>query len=262
MDSYKNNFKDCDAIPIKVDRVFDSCCDKDCISNVPVTLTSPLPATATIVKTKCITVNNVCINVEPIPFNKGFYSVDITFTFDVQMQAYESACSAPTPVYGTATVCKNCILFGSETNSRTFSSDGTVIGQTGDCCNIINPPTAFVQAVSPLVLETKISNSCSGCDCNCEEQTSMKKILLTIGLFYVVELVRPVTIMVPAYQYTIPKKQCCVNNDSPCEIFDKIKFPTEEFSPVILENSQCEHSCSTCNDQPLIVEDCSCQEEI
>lgn len=258
MGDFANNFKDCDAIPIKVNRVFDSCSDKDCINNVSVTFTDTLPGSAKIVKTKCITVEDVCINVEPVPFNKGFYSVDITFTFNVQMLAYESACDTPTPVSGTATICKNCILFGSETSSKTFSSDGTVVGRNGDCCNIINPPTALVQAVSPLVLESKISDRCSHCDYDTEERSASRRVLLTIGLFYVVELVRPVTIMVPAYHYTIPQKQCCANNDSPCEVFDKIKFPTEEFSPAILENSQYECPCN--NSQRLLSEECNCQD--
>lgn len=257
MGEYTNAFNNCEAIPIKVNRVFDSCSDKDCIKNVQVVLSSPLPASATIVKTKCITVSDVCMNVEPIPFNKGFYSVDITFTFDVQLLAYETACGTPTAISGTASISKNCILFGSETNSKTFSSDGSVVGRTGDCCNIINPPTALVQAVSPLVLESKISNACS-CECGCETPTPARTVLLTIGLFYVVELVRPVTIMVPAYSYTIPQKECCANTDTPCEVFDKIKFPTEEFSPSKLENSYCE--CSYPSDRPLISDDCGCQD--
>ncbi|MBQ8434784.1 MAG: hypothetical protein IJX24_02070 [Oscillospiraceae bacterium] len=256
MSVYENNFNECEAIPIKVNRVFDSCSDKDCIKGVQVALLDPLPASATIVKTRCITVSNVCINVEPIPFNKGFYSVDITFTFDVQLLVYETACAAPTEYTGTASVSKNCVLFGSDTNSRTFSSDGTVVGTTGECCNIINPPTALVQAVSPLVLESKIATFCTGCECGCNDCTTSRGVLLTIGLFYVVELTRPVTIMVPAYNYTIPKKECCSNSDTPCEVFDRIKFPVEEFSPAKLENSLC--GCSVPIETRLTSDNCSC----
>lgn len=267
MDTYTNNFNGCETIPIKVNRVFDSCSDKDCITNIPVVLSagSELPAAATIIKTRCINVSDACINVEPIPFNKGFYSVDISFNFDIQMMAYEAACSTPTSISGTASVSKNCILFGSETNTKTFSSDGSVIGSTDQCCNTVNPPTAIVQTVSPLVLESKISNVCTGCECGSSDAcTSVRTILLTIGLFYVVELVRPVTIMVPAYNYTIPQKECCSNNDTPCEVFDKIKFPVEEFSPVKLENSLYGCGCAapyTANEQNLISEDCGCQNE-
>lgn len=221
-----------EAVPIKVNRVFDSCSDKECMTDVQVTLDTNIPDNATIVKSRCITVSDVCMTVEPIPFNKGFYSVDITFTFDIELAFYETACGTPTIINGTASVNKNCILYGSETNSRTFYSDGTVTGSTGECCNIVNPPTALVQVVSPLVLESKIATVCTGCECGVTDCcTASRGVFLTIGLFYVVELVRPVTVMVQTYPYTIPKKECCSETNDPHEVFDKIRFPVEEFSP-------------------------------
>lgn len=239
MSDFANNCGGAEAVPVKVNRVFDSCSDKDCITGVRVALTSPVPPSATIIKPKCITVCDVCMNVEPIPFNKGFYSVDITFTFDVQLLAYDKACSTPASLCGKATVSKNCILYGSETSTKTFSSDGSVTGTDGNCCDTINPPTALVQVVSPLILESKIT-SCKPCECMCgrSESTSEtsgkpsgRDVVLTLGLFYVVELVRPVTVMVQTYPYTIPQKECCSETDSPCEVFDRIRFPVEEFSP-------------------------------
>ncbi len=230
MSDYANNCGE--AVPVKVNRVFDSCSDKDCITGIQVTLEAALPESATIIKSRCITTSDVCMTIEPIPFNKGFYSVDITFTFNVELAAYTTACSTPTIISGTASVSKNCILYGSETNSKTFSSDGSVIGTTGECCNTINPPVALVQAVSPLVLEAKIATVCTGCECGQTEGcTATRGVFLTIGLFYVVELVRPVTVMVQTYPYTIPQKECCCDTESPCEVFDRIRFPVEEFSP-------------------------------
>lgn len=261
-----------DAVPIKVHRVFDSCSDKDCISNVPVTLTTELPASVTIVKSRCVTVADVCINVEEIPFNKGFYSVDITFSLDVQLVGYEQACGEPIILNGTAAVSKNCILYGSEASTKTFYSDGTSVGTTGDCCNTVNPPTAAVQVVSPIVLEAKIGTPCQCYDCsvccecadgNAPTPIQARQIYLTFGLFYVVELTRPVTIMVPTYNYTIPKKECCADVGSPCEIFDKIKFPTEAFSPSRFDASDCDCGCNCAypSDRYVNTNDCSdCQD--
>ncbi|MGN1481470.1 hypothetical protein [Porcipelethomonas sp.] len=268
MSEYTGHYNDCDAVPIKVNRVFDSCSDKDCITGVQVDLNCSLPSSITIVKPSCITVSDVCMNVEAIPFNKGFYSVDLTFSFDIQLIGYEKACGDPTILTGTATVSKNCILYGSETNSKTFFSDGTSIGTTGNCCNTVNPPVASVQVVSPLVLEAKIVKGCKNYDCGCCDccegkmlppPRSQNEVVLTLGLFYVVELIRPVTIMVPTYSYTIPQKECCADMDSPCEIFDKIKFPTEEFSPAKLENSSC--GCAYPADMKINNndDDCGCQ---
>ncbi|MGN0621739.1 MAG: hypothetical protein ACI4I9_07720 [Porcipelethomonas sp.] len=260
-----SRFNECDAVPIKVDRVFDSCSDKDCISGVPVTLSCEIPENITIVKSKCITVSNICMNVEPIPFNKGFYSVDLTFSFDVQLLGYAAACYPPVLITGTATVSKSCVLFGSETNSRTFYSTGQTIGSQGDCCNTVNPPTAVVQAVSPIVLEAKLSayRDCEQCTETC--RPPKRGVLLTLGLFYVVELTRPVTLLVPTYDYTIPEKECCSDMDSPCEIFDKIKFPTEEFSPAKLENNCSGGSCCRASITPIETIDydssCGCSDD-
>ena len=60
-----------------------------------------------------------------------------------------------------------------------------------------------------------------------ETQPAQRNIFVTLGLFSVVELTRPVTIMVPTLDYTIPRKDCCSDSDSPCEVFDKLKFPEE-----------------------------------
>lgn len=268
MSEYTGQFNESDAVPIKVNRVFDSCSDKDCISGVAVNLNCSLPSDVTIVKPRCITVSDVCMNVEEIPFNKGFYSVDLTFSFDVQLLGYERSCSEPVILNGTAAVSKNCVLYGSETNSKTFFSDGTSLGTTGNCCNTINPPNAVVQAVSPIVLEAKISKSHYNCECgccdNCDSQMlppprQSREILLTLGLFYVVELTRPVTIMVPTYNYTIPQKECCSDVSNPCEIFDRIKFPVEEFSPVKLENSS-NCGCSFPAEKKYSQNDCDCQD--
>ena len=92
-----------------------------------------------------------------------------------------------------------------------------------------------MQVVEPIVLETRIGTVCCNDDM-CENKCQKKRtVIMTLGLFSVVELTRPVTIMVPCYEYSIPKKECRCERDTPCDIFDKIKFPTEEFSPSAIE---------------------------
>ena len=86
-----------------------------------------------------------------------------------------------------------------------------------------------------------------------------RDVVLTLGLFYVVELTRPVTIMVTTYNYTIPQKECCADMASPCEIFDKIKFPVEEFSPSKLENNN-NCGCTYPAERSISQDDCGCQD--
>ena len=56
---------------------------------------------------------------------------------------------------------------------------------------------------------------------------------------------RPVPIMVPVYDYCVPGKECSTNSDSPCEMFEKIAFPTVEFFPRGLEEPHCKEENDT-----------------
>ncbi len=221
---------------INVNRVFDSCSDRDCLVNMPVILDSgELPCTIQLVKTKCVRVADVCMRIEPVPFNKGFYNIDLTFTFRVDLLGYSAACEQPQPLSGTVYASKSCILYGSESNTQTFYSNGYHTGEVNNCCEMVNLPIANVRVVSPLALETKIGTDCRVCDpCQSSEPVSRRNVLVTLGLFSVVELSRPVTIMVPTMDYTIPRKECCTSAETPCSVFDKMRFPTEEFSPASL----------------------------
>lgn len=228
-------------VPVKADRVFDSCSDKDCITNLEVQLEGgELPAQFTAVKTRCCTIDNICMTVEPIAFNRGYYSVDLTYTFGVELLAYERACETPTVLHGTATASKSVILYGSESNTKTFFSNGSTIGETGACCNTVNLPTASCQCVDPIALETRITTIC-GNGGALPDGTSApavrRAVMLTLGIFSVVELTRPVTMNVTANPYTVPEKACAAETDSPCEIFSRLSFPSEEFAPQSLTQS-------------------------
>lgn len=224
-------------VPIKADRVFDSCSDKDCITNLEVQLESgELPTQFTAVKTRCCSVENICMTVEPIAFNRGYYSVDLTYTFGVELLAYERSCDDPTVLHGTATASKSVILYGSESSTKTFFSSGAAIGRTNSCCETVNLPTASCQCVDPIALETRIVTLCGAPSGSTSENSvgapSVRRaIMLTLGIFSVVELTRPVTMNVLANPYTVPEKACAAETDSPCEIFNRLSFPAEEFSP-------------------------------
>lgn len=235
MSKYNSVPEQCpDAVPVKVNRVFDSCSDRDCLSNVQILLDGgDLPSNITLVKSRCVRVADICMNIEPVPFNRGFYSIDLTYTFRVELMAYERACGSPALITGTAYASKNVILYGGESSSKTFfsdSADDDTDMSINCCCDSINLPTAAVQVVEPIALETRIGNVCPP-SCNGTPVTPTRTVIMTLGLFSVVELYRPATIMVPVYEYTIPTKECRCDTESPCAVFDRIRFPAEEFSP-------------------------------
>ncbi len=231
-----------DGVPVKVERVFDSCSDKDCLSNLQVTINNgSLPPEINIVRSRAATVENVSINVEPVPFNKGFYSIDLAFTFSLEILGYESTRATPVTMTGTAYAAKNCILYGSESSVRIFSGSENTEEKSQNNGDPANLPSAVVSVLEPIVLETKIGKCCC-CPDSTPGNESQRSIYVTLGLFSVVELTRPVTVMVPTMDYTIPRKECCNDSDSPCEVFEKLKFPEEEFSPLSLtgSNEECE----------------------
>lgn len=256
--------RDCfkEAVCIEAERIFDSCSDKDCLVDLPVSLNCPLSENVTVVKSKNVEVCDVCISVEPVPFNKGFFSVDITYTFCVTLDAFEAACGTPKTVKGTAVFSKRVILFGSEGNSKTFCSNGFK-GDTTNICNVnVNLPQACVQVVDPIVLDAKLvckfNGDCGCCDCdNCHKDgckddchcTKSRKhcVLITLGVFSIVQLSRTVSVLVPIYDYCVPHKECtsASSPESPCEMFDKIKFPTEEFFPTPLPDNGSDCGCKS-----------------
>lgn len=248
----QNTFKD--AVCVEAMRVFDSCSSQDCLEDLLVNVdaqTQTLLNAASHVKIPCAEVVDASFTVDAVPFNKGFYSVDITYTFRLEMEI--TSCDegvVVTDAVGSARFNKKVILFGSEGNTKSFRSDennGPVINGC-DCCSTL--PIASVSVVDPIVLGTKfICNPCQpvqpcGFDCNdgqgCQDDPvfdpSNRQVKVTLGQFSVIKLERPVPVLVPVYDYCIPLKECSSNTDSPCEVFEKISFPTEEFFPRGLES--------------------------
>ena len=135
-----------EAVCIDAGRVYDSCSDKDCLEDLQVYFTETEQAKidrALTVKAKSVEVLNVFLEVEPIPFNRGFYSVDMTFYFKVNLSAYYTPVSTADNVVGLAFFSKKVILYGSEGNVKVFSSEMPLDGAGTASDN----PSAVVQVV-------------------------------------------------------------------------------------------------------------------
>lgn len=240
-----------EAVCIDAYRVYDSCADKDCLEDLRVYFTE---AGQNIIEQACnlrlrnVSVINVCIDLEPVPFQKGFYSVDMTFFFEVGFDACMSPASAPVCVNGLAVFTKKVILFGSEGNVKIFSSDVEADELNGRGSIVKNLPRATVQVAEPIGLSSTLCEVNPNCCC-CEPQCRIpscickryggefvcngvnKIVKVTIGLFTIVQIERNVQMLVHAYDFCIPDKECVTSSDNPCELFSRIDFPTDEFFP-------------------------------
>ncbi|MEM1485352.1 hypothetical protein V6615_10800 [Oscillospiraceae bacterium PP1C4] len=228
--------------------------DKDCLTDLQVFFTDrvqPVIDSAMSVKCKDVEIITVYLDVEPVPFNKGFYSVDITFFFKVTLGVYASPINPAVTVVGVAAFSKKVILYGSEGNVKVYCST-----DPRNCCehDNTNMPKASVHVVDPMCLDAKLvecgphrsidcgvtlpSSICSKFDGEFSICAPKKTVLITIGLFTIVQLERCVQMLIPAYDYAVPDKESTSSStDDPCEVFKKIKFPVNQFFPPRLSDN-------------------------
>ncbi len=113
-----------DSVCIHTRKIYDSCRDKECIENIRVYLTeSGQNIVDRSVNIKCRNSEIIWVysDVEPVPFNRGYYTVDLKFFFKITLDVFTGV-NRPTVVEGLATFDKKVILFGSEGNAKTFMS--------------------------------------------------------------------------------------------------------------------------------------------
>ncbi len=266
-----NGFKE--AVCVDAGRVYDSCCDRDCLEDLRVYFSvadQQLINEASNVRARNAELLTVLVDVDPVTFNRGYYSVDMTFFFAVEVEVFSTALpTTRTTINGFSVFNKKVILCGTDGSAKTFSSDD-VLTDESDLIGRGNMPKATVQTIDPIILATNLCPIC-GCDCDCgynnipmavaratvgEEylnqtvlelcQSATKKVTVTLGLFSVVQLIRNVQMLMPVYDFCVPEKECIATTDNPCELFKKIKFPVDEFFPTGECEQSCCESCDSC----------------
>lgn len=220
----ENKFPDkgfCGAVPIKANRVIDSCSFKECIENLNVSVQFPESTAISAVRINCVTISDVDVVATPVTFNKGFYSLNITYTVTLNICATNAATtpSSMVLVQGTASFSKTMILYGGcETAKTICTNDDAETVQPCGCCS--GTPNVCVQSIDPMVLSYTFTPS-----------QNIPVLTVTLGVMSIVEVTRPVTILVPTYPYSIPCKPCNTQaEDDVCSVFDRIQFPAGEFT--------------------------------
>ena len=237
------------TVCIDTKRVLDCCRDRDCFEDTRVYLTNygeQILAAATNVKTKCAKTLWAYVGIDEVPFNNGFYQVNVRYYILLEFEACLGIGRSQT-FKGITTLEKNVILYGGEGTVTSYSSS-----PDNNYCNICNldtvgnnAPTAIVEAVEPVVLGTKVKECVCGCGCDCFELpdaingildgeicTDVKgpAIYVSFGIFSVIRIVRPAQLLVQATDYSVPDKECSVvGEDSPCDLFRTMAFPVARF---------------------------------
>ncbi len=239
-----------EAVCIHTKKIYDACRDKDCLEDMRVFLTrssQQIVDRAISVKARKAELLWVFIDVEPVPFNRGFYTCDIRYFYKITADVF-CGVGRPSEVTGLSTFDKRVILFGSEGNAKIFGSNTNVSGLDAQAVRSTNMPSCIVEVVDPIILNVKLVDVC---DCRrsddiCEipgfiEKTfdeelvlsgDEKRLYCTLGQFSIVRLERDTQLIIPAYDFCLPEKECVGStDDNPCNLFKKIRFPVDEFFP-------------------------------
>ena len=137
-----------EAVCIHTDKVYDSCRDKDCLENIRVYLTAQGQGIVDrAINVKCTKAEVIWIfsDIEAVPFNRGFYSVDLKYFFRITLAVF-TGLGRPTEVEGLATFDKKVILFGSEGNAKIFASKYKEDAFDPQLWRKTNMPSAIVEA--------------------------------------------------------------------------------------------------------------------
>jgi len=261
-----------EKVCIQTDKIYDSCRSKECIECMRVYLTETgqeIVDRAIDVKCKKAEVIWVFTDVEKMPFNKGYYTVDLNFFFRITLDVHTGV-SRPVCVEGVATFNKKVVLFGSEGSAKIFTSKYKEDSFDPQLWQKTNMPKAVVEVVDPICLGAKFSEAGDNCCryasedydiCNIPDcvkrvfedrfigcQANQRRVYVSLGLFTIIKLERNVQLLIPAYDFCIPEKECVISTpDDPCELFANINFPVDEFFPPV-EDCLSENSINCCCD--------------
>ena len=124
--------------------------DRDCIEDLRVYPTRGCQEVidrAVSVKAGCAELLYAYIDVEPVTFNRGFYTVDVRFFYRITADAFVGA-ARPVEVCGLAVFEKRAVLFGSDGGAKVFSSQVGENGAEIQCLPRTSVPTAVVEVTA------------------------------------------------------------------------------------------------------------------
>ena len=235
----------CGSVNIHTSKIFDCCRDKDCVEDLrvyPTESSQTVINTAFSIRPGSAELLHVSVSVDDIGFNRGYYTVDVTYFYRVTGSVFPGG----TEVTGLAVFDKRVILYGSEGSVKVFSSK-----ETTDPVILANRemPTAYVEAVDPIALNMKLVEPDSSAIPDGETRSipdsilaafgeplvlsgSVRRVYVTLGQFSIIRLERDTQLKAKDLEYFFPDKECAGSSeDDPCSLFSRVRFPVDEFFP-------------------------------
>ncbi len=242
-----------EAVCVHTKKIFSSCKDKDCIEDLrfyPTQSAQTVLASAQGIRGGSATLLYTFVDVEPVNFNRGFYTVDMRFYYKITLQALTGG-TRYTEVDGLATFGKRVILCGGESGPKIFSSEPVADELDVQLDLTADLPTAYVEVIDPLLLSASFADNChyvpgvltgvpEGILAAFDEplvldESQSRRVCVSLGQFSIVRLERDTQLLIPVFDYCIPTEECTVagigSAEDPCSIFADVDFPVDSFFP-------------------------------
>ncbi|HIT72784.1 hypothetical protein B5E58_03930 [Tyzzerella sp. An114] len=237
-----------------VARTYSCGCDDCCKDSEPVTP----PSNASSVSVRDLVLSKISIvSKKKNPFKNCYWDVEVRFTFVYTLMFKSSEGCEICSVRATSSYNTKVTLYGSDAGDVVVASDLY-------CSNDLLSSGPFVSVEGKaigLLAELKYTNRSSccdcncgcGCDCNCDcgcdcgcnncngcnnncnitlSGSYPVAVCVTIGLFAVIKLFRPVNIVVKTEGFCIPDEcKGPSTTEDPCDFFNNLEFPMSLFEP-------------------------------
>ena len=111
----------------------------------------------------------------------------------------------------------------------------------------------MTNSVDPIILSMRLSDPCEPPVCACGDGAEVpagiagcfpgelnmggegRRVYVTLGQFSIIRLERDSQLLMPVFDYCLPEKDCTgscgCGCEDPCELFQNISFPVDEFFP-------------------------------
>ena len=212
------------------------------------------PCNATSVSIKDLELCNIIITGKKAnPFRPGFWDIDLKYIFRYTLifkatDCTELCCICATNFYNTKVT-----LFGSSESDIFTATDLYSCQESLSSGPFVNVEGKAI-SLSAELKYSSCNRGCGcncgcGCDCDCDcgcgcdcdcgcdadngTYGAPTAVLVTIGLFTIIKMFRPVNIVIQSLGYCVPEecKSSGTCPDNPCDFFNSIEFPMNLFSP-------------------------------
>jgi len=93
-------------------------------------------------------------------------------------------------------------------------------------------PSELVVAIMISDLASVPASVCRVFDDQFVTGNEAKRVFVSLGIFSIIKIERHVQLLIPSYDFCIPQKECVgATDDNPCDLFERIDFPVDEFFP-------------------------------